>query len=98
MKLIFTSFLLGFYSFAFAQSGYNTNDQPNQQSFVQTAGLNIPNVQKVPETSSEQVIIIPVVIHVLYNNQLQNISDQQIQSFSAQWFWLLALAILRPFA
>ena len=32
------------------------------------------------DTLNDEVITIPVVVHVLYNNAEQNISDQQIKS------------------
>ena len=37
-------------------------------------------VQVTRDTLNDEVITIPVVVHVLYNNAEQNISDQQIKS------------------
>ena len=37
-------------------------------------------IQNLPENNSNTIITIPVVVHVVYYNSSQNISDQQIQS------------------
>ena len=52
----------------------------NLRSIMRTGGSDPQNVKGGTDTLPNQVIIIPVVIHVLYNNQTQNISDQQILS------------------
>lgn len=79
MKFIYTLTLLFCFSFAYAQRCV-TIDNFNTQSIFRTGGDNSNNAKGGMDTLPNQVIIIPVVIHVLYNNQTQNISDQQILS------------------
>ena len=76
MKFICTLALLFYCSFASAQR-CATDDQINIKSILRTVGTDPQNAK---DTLPNQVIIIPVVIHVLYNTQAQNISDQQILS------------------
>ena len=37
-------------------------------------------IDNQPESLSSNIITIPVVVHVVYYNSVENISDQQIQS------------------
>ena len=58
---------------------YTPNMQSHRQiiSFLQTATTNI---QLSRDTLPNEVIVVPVVIHVLYHSSAQNISDQQVLS------------------
>jgi hypothetical protein len=47
----------------------------NMENQLQTY-LNTPSVLSIPQST----IIIPVVVHVIYNNSTQNISDAQINA------------------
>lgn len=79
MKLFYTLFFLGTFLYS---SGQRCAIQENSsQSIFRTEGFNNSGILKDGrDTISNEVIVIPVVIHVLYNNSIQNISDQQILS------------------
>ena len=79
MKFICTLALLCVFLFASAQR-CATDEQINVKSIFRPDGTFPQNAKEGKDTLANQVIIIPVVIHVLYNNQTQNISDQQILS------------------
>ena len=79
MKFIFTVIIVFYSSFALAQR-CATVEFSNQQQFSRTYGNILNQVTSTRDTISNEVIIIPVVVHVVYNNETQNISDQQILS------------------
>ncbi len=79
MKIFYTLALLCYCSFVSAQR-CGTADYSSVRSIMRTGGSEPQNTKNGTDTLPNQVIIIPVVIHVLYNNQTQNISDQQILS------------------
>ena len=79
MKFIYTVALLCYFSFASAQRCV-TDDHINLQSILRTGNIDPQNTRGQKDILADQVIIIPVVIHVLYNSSEQNISDQQILS------------------
>lgn len=80
MRVIFTLILLSFTSYLSAQR-CATPDYIKQNNFI-------PSLPTTPssndaggrDTLPGEVIIVPVVVHVLYNNSVQNISDQQVLS------------------
>lgn len=80
MRFIYTLALLCFFSLASAQRCVTDEPIHLLQSNFRTGNLDPQNTGLQNDTLPNQVIIIPVVIHVLYNNQTQNISDQQILS------------------
>ncbi|MBL7923817.1 MAG: T9SS type A sorting domain-containing protein [Bacteroidia bacterium] len=51
---------------------YRTRFQESEQAGFQS--------QHLRSTSVDTTIIIPVVVHILYNNNVQNLSDEQVQS------------------
>ena len=81
MKIIFTSFLL-FVAFYVNAQRCATNEYARLHPITtRTLGP----VTSSPKTASrdtlkDEVIVVPVVIHVLYNTNEQNISDQQVLS------------------
>ena len=79
MRIIFTFIIcLGFILSANAQRC--TTPQYNQRniSAFATTGA-VPNTETISrDTLPNEVIVIPVVIHVLYNTDAENISDQQV--------------------
>lgn len=79
MKFIFTLTLLCYGLFASAQR-CATNDYASQQPFFRTFNGAPDKSNSGRDTLSNEVIIIPVVVHVVYNNETQNISEQQILS------------------
>jgi hypothetical protein len=80
MRFIFSIILLSFTMYASAQRC------GTPQYVKQTASdVILPTTTPVTQTSSRdtlpgEVIVVPVVIHVLYNTSAQNISDQQVLS------------------
>lgn len=78
MKFIYTLTLLCYFSIASAQR-CGTDDYIDQQSFLRTYGTP-DNSKRSIDTLPNQVIIIPVVVHVVYNDNVQNISDAQVLS------------------
>ncbi len=80
MKFIYTLALLCYFSIASAQR-CATDNYIDQQSQTIYRTYGIPEQSRNGrDTLTNEVIIIPVVIHVVYNNETQNISDQQIFS------------------
>ena len=79
MKFIFTLTLLCYGLFASAQR-CGTDEYIHQQPFFRTYSGAPDNSKGRRDTLPNEVIIIPVVVHVVYNNETQNISDQQILS------------------
>ncbi len=80
MKISFTLFILSFALYASAQRcGTEDYLKRNNRSFAETA-LTPVTITNGRDTLNNEVIVIPVVIHVLYNNSAQNISDAQVIS------------------
>lgn len=80
MKISFTLFILSFTLYASAQRcGTEDYLKRNNRSFTETA-LTPVTITAGRDTLNNEVIVIPVVIHVLYNNSAQNISDAQVLS------------------
>ncbi len=80
MKFSFTLFILSLASYASAQRcGTQSYLEKNNQPLV--AGIMAPvNITAGRDTLNNEVIVVPIVIHVLYNNSTQNISDAQVLS------------------
>lgn len=80
MKIIFTLLCLGIMNFVLAQRcvtyEYLKNYPVNKNILQRTQSPDMPG----RDTLDNEVITIPVVIHVLYNDQSENISDAQILS------------------
>lgn len=80
MKVILISVLSLFCSYLFAQrcatSDYISEHPSNKYSSLRTA----TQANETRDTLANEVIIIPVVVHVLYNDNNQNISDEQVKS------------------
>jgi predicted Zn-dependent protease len=81
MKFIFILFCFGFfYAPLLAQrcgtSEYIINHPIKKNNFLRGQSPNVPS----RDTLANEVILIPVVVHVLYNNSEENISDQQVIS------------------
>ena len=81
MKIIATFIIcLSFTIFGYAQRCATPQYTRQNGSLITTAGT-IPTTQTSSrDTLNNEVIVIPVVIHVLYHTNAQNISDQQILS------------------
>lgn len=80
MKIIFTLFCLHIAYSIPAQRCVTTtflNDRPVNKS-ISIRGTSFPAPNR--DTLNNEVIIIPVVVHVLYNTSEQNISDEQVIS------------------
>ncbi|MBW7838280.1 MAG: T9SS type A sorting domain-containing protein [Chitinophagaceae bacterium] len=79
MRLIFTLMVLLLVGSVDAQRCgtelYMQNLPPTTRSFIQR-GAPLPG----RDTLKGEVIVVPVVVHVLYNTSAQNISDQRIQA------------------
>lgn len=80
MKFSFTLLAIGFAFYASAQrcatDGYLNDKGP----MLQQAPNGASQITTGRDTLSNEVIVVPVVIHVLYNNSTQNISDEQVLS------------------
>ncbi len=80
MKISFTFFILSFALYASAQRcGTEDYLKRNNRSFTENV-LTPLHITGGRDTLKDEVIVIPVVIHVLYNNNTQNISEAQILS------------------
>ncbi len=80
MKIGFTLFVLCFAVYTSAQRcGTEEYLKRNKVSYTQTP-LTLLSATSDRDTLNNEVIVIPVVIHVLYNNAAQNISDAQVLS------------------
>lgn len=85
---IFISFLLGGYQLSIAQQrkcGYDNYYQIILKEYPEIVEKEIALQNELKNNNqryaqSEGIIRIPVVIHVLYNTESQNISDEQIKS------------------
>lgn len=78
MKLSFTFFCLLFMMYASAQRCVVLQDA--KQSATNRGSGDVITKTTSRDTLTDEVITIPVVIHVLYNTDQQNISNQQILS------------------
>ena len=80
MKIILTCVLSIVFIYASAQrcgtADYAVNHPVNKYALLRSA----TETDNSRDTLNNEVIIIPVVIHVLYNNNDQNISDEQVKS------------------
>ena len=80
MKISFTLFILSFAFCASAQRCETENYlKQNNLSLAETASTPV-GISGGRDTLRNEIIVIPVVVHVLYNNTTQNISDGQILS------------------
>jgi hypothetical protein len=79
MKIIFTLVCFCGVFYASAQRCVVV-DYPGQQTTFRSQGQSPFSTKDGRDTLPNEVIVIPVVVHVLYNNNSQNISDQQILS------------------
>lgn len=80
MKFIFTFICLSFTIYAYAQR-CGTPEYAKQNSLI----ASVPTTAATTESASRdtlpnEVIVVPVVFHVLYHSSTQNISDQQVLS------------------
>lgn len=81
MKYFFTILLVAVCGFSFGQRCV-TNDYLTlsaDRSAQRTFSNGEANITG-RDTLADEVIIIPVVVHVLYNNSIQNISDERIKA------------------
>lgn len=80
MKFTFTFFCIFFAFYATAQR-CGTTEYAKLNLISRPFGTIIPSPKTASrDTLKDEVIVIPVVVHVLFNNQEQNISDQQALS------------------
>ena len=79
MKIIFTLICFCGAFYASAQRCVVV-DYPQQRATFRPQGQGLSTTKDSRDTLPNEVIVIPVVIHVLYNNTTQNISDEQILS------------------
>ena len=84
MKLIFTFFL---FLLSFSGSAqrcltptYISNHPFNNFITKRVSSLNNSKTDSLRDTLGNEVITVPVIVHVLYNNNIQNISDAQVIS------------------
>lgn len=81
MKIIFTIICFCGVFYASAQRCGTAEYEQQQRTLLRTRTMDKPaNTKEGRDTFPNEVIVIPVVIHVLYNDPSQNISDQQILS------------------
>ncbi len=81
MKIIF-SFLLSFLILSCAAqricATYDSSQKQPEQAFHEYSLQN--SIGSFRDTLPGEVITVPVIIHILYNNKVQNISDEQVLS------------------
>src|SRR5664279_1420490 len=80
MKFIFTFICLGFISYTSAQRCATPQYIKQFSSAIVSSTTALASDAGARDTLPNEVIVIPVVIHVLYNSGTQNISDQQVLS------------------
>ncbi len=73
------------YSFSYQQDAMRVNPGLSQivlqvEQFIQTQGESTLPTQTTSTSRGKPVITIPVVVHVLYNKQSENVSDLQINN------------------
>ena len=80
MKFIFTFICLSFIIYASAQRcGTPQYTKQNNSAIVFSPTTPVTDAS-ARDTLPNEVIVVPVVIHVLFNSSVQNISDQQVLS------------------
>ena len=80
MKFIFTVICLGFTIYGSAQRcGTPEYVKQNGTSLILSSTANVDDAN-ARDTLPGEVIVVPVVFHVLYNTSAQNVSDQQVLS------------------
>ncbi len=81
MKFIVTFFICtSFTIFATAQR-CGTPQYAKQNNLVSSLSTTTPTTQSASrDTLPNEVIVVPVVFHILYNSNAQNVSDQQVLS------------------
>jgi len=79
-SLLFTFFLWMLYSTSVAQRTCDTEAYINNYFALRSASPGIENSIPPRDTFPNEIITIPVVVHVLFNNETQNISAEQILS------------------
>ena len=80
MKFSFTLLAILFAFYARAQRCATDSFSVNNGPMLQAIPNGASQIATGRDTLPNEVIVIPVVIHVLYNNSAQNISDEQILS------------------
>ena len=80
MKIIFTFVFCCFISFTYAQRCGTTEYLKQHPAPFLSSPATPDSPAGSRDTLPNEVIVIPVVVHVLYNNSTQNISDQQVLS------------------
>lgn len=78
MKSIFTAILLFALSAVYAQRCATVSYNETLNSNLATYPFSKGTITHARDTLPNEVIVVPVVIHVLYNNASENISDQRI--------------------
>ncbi len=80
MKFIFTFFCIGLTIFATAQR-CGTPQYAKENNLVTSVPTSSPTTESGSrDTLPNEVIVVPVVFHILYNSNSQNVSDQQVLS------------------
>lgn len=80
MKVIVTFFCWCFVLYANAQR-CGTSDYLKQYGLPVASVISSPDTETgARDTLKNEVIVIPVVVHILYHNTIQNLSDQQVLS------------------
>ena len=81
MRLVFAFIFTCFTFFVNAQRcGTPEYTRQNNLAFISSNISSLKTTAGTRDTLNNEVIMVPVVIHVLYNNAAQNISDQQVMS------------------
>jgi Pregnancy-associated plasma protein-A/Secretion system C-terminal sorting domain len=80
MKFIFTFICFGIAIFTNAQR-CATPQYAKQNSLIAPIPTTVPTTESASrDTLPNEVIVVPVVFHILYNSNAQNVSDQQVLS------------------
>ena len=80
MRFIFTFICLNFTFCVIAQRCV-TPEYEKQNSFASSVQTAAPTTESAGrDTIANEVIVVPVVFHILYNSNVQNVSDQQVLS------------------
>ncbi|MEP6584201.1 MAG: M43 family zinc metalloprotease [Ginsengibacter sp.] len=80
MKFSFTVFILSLAFYVHAQTCGTTVYLTQRAGTIVETPSTAQNATTSRDTISNEVIVVPVVIHLLYNNSTQNISDAQVLS------------------
>ncbi|HMJ46030.1 MAG TPA: hypothetical protein VK498_01785, partial [Ferruginibacter sp.] len=78
MRIILTIVILGLYCTSFSQRTCGTIEYTS--TYFRTAPVQSVISGPARDTIANEVIFIPVVIHLLYKTSEQNISNEQINS------------------